>query len=234
MDKKFILILAVIVAAFVGFLTFGDKSSAPASVATSGSNHVYGNPAASVEIVEFGDFQCPACGQFFPIVKEIKQKYDGKIKFVYKNFPLDSIHPNARAAHRSAEAAGNQGKFFEMHDLLYENQRDWQSSRAAKTFFEGYAKQIGLDMTRFEADFAAEQTNAVINADSAEGKDKKVSGTPTFFINGKKYENNELGSVALFSAKIDELLATSSSNTETSTPAAPSASTDEAAQPVTN
>lgn len=234
MDKKFILILAVIVAAFVGFLTFGDKSSAPANVTTSGSNHVYGNPAATVEIVEFGDFQCPACAQFFPIVKEIKQKYEGKIKFVFKNFPLDSIHPNARAAHRSAEAAGNQGKFFEMHDLLYENQRDWQSSRAAKTIFEGYAKQLNLDMTRFEADFAAEQTNAIINADSAEGKDKKVTGTPTFFINGKKYENGEIGSAALFSAKIDELLASTSNSTEATQPTVPDATSSETAQPATN
>ena len=225
MDKRFVVILVVIVAAFGGFLAFGRKSSAPGTDAATGkvSYHAIGDSALALEIVEYGDFQCPSCGQFFPIVGAIKQQYAGRIRFVFKNFPLDSIHKNARAAHRTAEAAGLQGKFFEMHDLLYQNQNNWNSLSNPKTVFDSYAKQLGLDQTKFDTDFASEEVNATINADVAEGQGKKVAGTPTFFFNGTQIENTKLSSVALFSAKIDELLAGKAPQAATP-PAAPASS----------
>jgi protein-disulfide isomerase len=221
MDKKFILVLLVIVGLFGGYLVANKKSTDINTATTvSATNFVRGSKDAKVQIVEYGDFQCPACGGFYPILQQIEAKYGDKIGVTFKNFPLDAIHPNARAAHRAAYAAGLQGKFYEMHDLLYQSQNGWKSSTNMKSVVDSFATQLSLDMVKYEADFANPTTNAAINADIKEGQSKKVNSTPTFFINSVQVDNNDISTVDLFSAKIDAILGVSETpvTTQTETP----------------
>lgn len=208
MDKKFLVILGVAILALGGiFIYSGSKSkNTDTKVASSVTNHSTGNLNSKVEVLEYGDFQCPACGQFFPLVTAVKQEYKDTVKFTFRHFPLDSIHKNARAAARAAEAAGQQGKFFEMHDLLYQNQSSWESTSDPLTIFSGYAQQLGLDVTAFKAYYASESANSSINADLNEGQSKGVTGTPTFFIAGKQVSNSDLSSLEKFKAQIDAAL----------------------------
>jgi protein-disulfide isomerase len=211
MDKKFIIILAVVVLGLGGLFVFAqsknskdgtNSSSSNASV----SNHSKGNNTKNVELLVYGDFECPACAQYFPIEKQVTEKYNDQIKFTFRHYPLDSIHPNARGAHRAAEAAGKQGKFFEMHDLLYENRNQWVELSNGMPAFEQFATDLGLNIEQFKSDFEAEQTNATINADKKEGNSKDVSGTPTYFVNGKKIDNSQLTSFEGFSKVIDDAI----------------------------
>jgi protein-disulfide isomerase len=194
MDKKFLVALAIILGIFVGYVYVVKKDNKTASSGTSStsvSNHVRGAGTKKVTFTEYGDFQCPVCGQYFPIVKQIETKYGDSITFEFKNFPLDSIHQNARAAHRAAESAGKQGKFFEMYELIYTNQTAWSSSTNSALVFEGYATQLGLNLDTFKSDYTSEAVNNTINADQAAGKKLGVSGTPTFFLNGRLVQDNE-------------------------------------------
>lgn len=216
MDKRFLIIMGIIIVAFFGiFILSGSKDGAQ-DVGTAGtvSNHSKGSNAKNVELLVYGDFECPACGQFFPIEKAVTDKYADDIKFTFRHFPIDSIHPNARAAARAAEAAGAQGKFFEMHDALYETQSQWSSqiTTSPQSIFEGFAKQIGLDVEKYKLDYAAESTNSTINADKQEANDRGVSGTPTYFLNGTKLDNGDISSVESFSKVIEEAIAASTQN----------------------
>lgn len=212
MDKRFIITLVAIIAIVSGvfFFTRDKASSPPSENGDSGqvTSHSVGAGTAGVEIIEFGDFQCPACGSFHPVFKAIKEKYGDEITFTFRHFPLDGIHPNARAAHRSAEAAGLQGKFFDMHDLLFENQTTWRDLTNPVPIFEDYAAQLALNLEKFKADFASASVNDAINADIAEGKEKyQASSTPTIIFNGQKVDSSEVSSIELMSAKIDSLIA---------------------------
>lgn len=208
MDKKFLIILGVAIAILAGIFIFsGSKSEKQSTASTASvSNHSTGNLSSNVEVLEYADFQCPACGQFFPLVQQVKAKYKDTVKFTFRHFPLDNIHPNARSAARAAEAAGNQGKFFEMHDLLFENQNAWAQTTEPLTFFSNYARQLSLDEAKFKADYASATTNDIINADLNEGKQKGVTGTPSFYINGVAVKNTDISDLDKFSAKIDETL----------------------------
>jgi protein-disulfide isomerase len=190
MNKRFLLILAAIIVVVVGFfvLTSPDSSS---DSNTQPSNHTYGNGSTGVVLIEYGDFQCPACGSFYPIVKSVKETYKDHITFQFRHFPLDQIHPNARAAHRAAEAAGRQGKFWEMHDMLYDNQRSWTSSTNAPPIFEGYAQTLGLNMDQYRTDVSSNEVNSVINADVREAQKLNATSTPTFVLDGKIIDNPE-------------------------------------------
>lgn len=210
MDRKFIIILIVVLLSFAGLFFFTSRDNVEDSRQTSNgvsvSNNSKGQNSKDVEVLVYGDFECPACAQLFPIEKAVFEKYQNDIKFTFRHFPLDNIHPNARAAHRAAEAAGMQGKFFEMHDLIYENHSQWSGSSKPKTFFDQYAQSLGLDMDKFNQDYASEIVNSTINADKDEGKSKNISGTPTFFINGQKISNNLVNSVEAFSNQIEEAI----------------------------
>lgn len=211
MSKQFIIAIVVSILALFGIYTLtSNKDNGNSNNKSSNSSltsHVTGQNAKKVTLVEYGDYQCPACGQYHPLVKQVVDKYNKDIQFQFRNFPLTSIHPNARAAARAAEAAGLQNKYWEMHDLLYEQQNTWESSNSVITIFEGYARQLGLDVTRFKADFASEKVNKVINADFAEGTKLGIQGTPTFFIQGKKIENPQ--TIEGFNKLIDQAIAQS-------------------------
>lgn len=191
MDKRFLGILVAVVLALGGvFWLTRDKSQTSTSNTSSGkvqpSNHTLGEGKSGVTFVEYADFQCPACGAYHPILQEVKEKYKDQVTFQFRSFPLVQIHQNARAAHRAAEAAAKQNKFWEMHDLLYENQQVWSEQSDPKSTFEGFAKQLGLDTQKYNQDFASDQVNDVINADFNEGSKLGVNSTPTFFLNGQK------------------------------------------------
>lgn len=220
MDKRFWLIIGVIVAIFAGVLFFkGDKNSgSTGSTSSSGTptNHVAGKLDSKVTLLEYGDYQCPACESFNPTVDAIREKYKDTIKFQFRNLPLSQVHPNAFAAARAAEAAALQNKFWEMHDALYEtsNWSQWTVSSTASSYFEQYASQLGLNVDQFKKDFASSKVNATVNADlDAFNKTGKEKSTPTFFLNGEYIDNNTLlgsdrtPSVDAFSKLIDAALA---------------------------
>jgi protein-disulfide isomerase len=207
-DKKFLIVLGVAILALGGIFVYSSSKSEKTDTGTVGTvtNHSTGKLDSKVEVLEYADFQCPACGQFFPLVNAVKEQYKDRVKFTYRHFPLDSIHQNARAAARAAEAASQQGKFWEMHDLLYQNQQAWESTSDPLTVFTGYASQLALDTEAFKAYYVSESANASINADLKEGQSKGVNGTPTFFIAGVKVENDDLSTLEKFSAEIDKAL----------------------------
>lgn len=190
MDKRFAVILAACVVALGGVFWFTrDKSTAKTTGSSSAtlSNHISGNNTKKVTLVEYGDFQCPACAAYYPLVKQVTEKYKNEISFQFRNFPL-SQHQNARAASRAAEAADKQGKYWEMHDLLYEQQKSWETSTNVVPIFESYATQIGLKLDQFKTDSASSNINDVINADMNEGQRLGITSTPTFFLQGKKLD----------------------------------------------
>jgi protein-disulfide isomerase len=145
---------------------------------------VKGSDKAKLTIVEFSDFQCPYCSKVVADVKEVTKQFPNDIKFVFKQFPLDS-HSEAEMGAEAALAAQAQGKFWEMHDLLYAG-----FPNLDRKIVEGYAKQLKLDMTRFDAEMTSHKYQARVMAEEKEGEDAGVAGTPTFFFNGKKYNGN--------------------------------------------
>ncbi len=141
-------------------------------------------PGAKVTVVEFGDYQCPACGQAYPTVKQVKKDYGDKINFVFRNYPL-SQHKFALIAAEAAEAANAQGKFWEMHDLLFENQTTWSIKDKPLDFFVGYAKDLGLDTNKFKKDVEDNKYATLIQGDINDGNSVAINATPTFFVNGQ-------------------------------------------------
>lgn len=196
MDKRFLGILAALFIIFAGIFVVNQNSGSNSSSGKGGSqptNHVTGQNQKKVTLIEYGDYQCPICGAYYQPTKEITIKYANDIKFQFRNLPLVSLHPNAFAAARAAEAAGMQGKYFEMHDKLYEGQQAWSTSTSPLQIFQGYAKDLGLDVTKFKTDYASGKINDAINADlDAFKKTKQEMATPTFFINGRYVKNSDL------------------------------------------
>jgi protein-disulfide isomerase len=141
------------------------------------------NPAAHVELVEYGDYECPHCGRAYPVVKDIKQQLGSHIRFVFRNFPLTKIHPNAFSAAVATEAAALQGKFWEMHDLVFEHQQALNEEQ-----FLLFAERIGLDKERFQKDIQQKMLTDKVEQDFERGLRSGVNRTPAFFINGEKYE----------------------------------------------
>lgn len=137
-----------------------------------------------IQVVEFGDYQCPACGQAYPTTKKLIGEFGDKITFVFRNFPLP-MHANAQAAAEAAEAANAQGKFWEMHDKLYVSQDAWSSLYDPTDMFVSYAKDLGLDTDKFKKDVTDKANEKYIEQDKSDGYALNISGTPTFYINGK-------------------------------------------------
>lgn len=144
-----------------------------------------GNPSAKVTLVEFADYQCPACAAAHPIIKRITDEYKDQMLFVYRYFPLPQ-HTNAVPTAMASEASGVQGKYWEMYDLLYKNQNQWSESKNSTEIFSGYAKDLGLDLDKFEKDIQSDKFTDKIQRDKNDGRNLGVSATPTFFLNGQK------------------------------------------------
>lgn len=191
MDKKFWGILGglVIIAIVLAIIFSGGGGNTTNAQPT---NHVEGSAKYGIKLVEYGDYECPYCAEFYPITNQIASIYANYIQYQFRNFPLTSIHQNALAGARAAEAAALQGKFWQMHDLLYQNnhydqQTGWVvSGDPLDDYFVGYAKQIGLNIAKFKTDYASDKVNNVIQADMNAGNNLGIDATPTFYLNGQK------------------------------------------------
>jgi diadenylate cyclase len=145
-------------------------------------DHARGPEDAPVTLVKYGDYECPYCGQLHPVLEELRERSGERVRFVFRHFPLDSAHPRARRAALAAEAAASQGRFWEMHDLLYENQDELGDEDLRR-----YAAELGLDLQRFEADMANDDHAWRIEEDRLGGERAGVGGTPALFVNGARY-----------------------------------------------
>jgi protein-disulfide isomerase len=160
------------------------------SAAVTDVDDIRGPADAPITMVEYADFQCPACGSYYAIVKQLLNEPDvqGKVRLVHRDFPLTQLHANAQLSAQAAQAAAAQGKFWEMHDKLFETQSAWsaKSSAGARETFMQYAKDLGLDIARFTRDIDSAEVKARIQTDVESGLASGVSGTPTFFVNGSR------------------------------------------------
>jgi protein-disulfide isomerase len=163
------------------------------------SAHVRGNPNAAVTLEEFGDFQCPPCGQFAGFAEELLREYDSRLRVVFRNFPLPA-HEHAREAALAAEAAGFQGKFWEMHDTLYREQSAWGKAPNTRELFESYAGTLGLNIDRFKKDMDSDKARERVDSDHALGDFLGVKVTPTLFINNRPVEAQEKNAEGLRAA----------------------------------
>jgi protein-disulfide isomerase len=153
--------------------------------AVTDSDHIWGNPNASIVLVEYGDLQCPHCGRAFPIIRQIKQDMKESIKFVFRHFPLTKIHPQAKPAALATEAAARQNRFWQMHDMIFENQK-----RLTNTALIEYATALELDLDRFQTDLKDELLHKKVDSDFMSGLRSGVNATPSFFINGQRYQQS--------------------------------------------
>jgi protein-disulfide isomerase len=187
MDKRFWAIIGVIIVIFAGvlFINSNHKAKAPGG-GSQPTSHSAGAGKKHVTLLEYGDYECPVCQQYAPIVQQVQQKYGDDITLQFRNLPLTQIHPNAFAGARAAEAADLQGKFWQMHDALYQNQNTWAQAKNPVDIFSQIAQQIGLNVTQFKKDFGSSTVNDRINADlAAFAKTGQSQATPTFFLDGK-------------------------------------------------
>ena len=152
-------------------------------------DNVQGNANAKVVIIEYSDFQCPACRTYYLVMKELMVEFGGEVALVYRHFPLTEIHANSEFAARAAQAAGKQGKFWEMHDLLFEKQSEWSKEANVGPMFESYAKLMGISVEQYKIDWASKEISDLVRAERVHAIKSGLQGTPTFFINGKKIEN---------------------------------------------
>lgn len=225
-EVKIVSLVALATTLLIGVTVYftaksAPTNSSPSAVATPATNlsdvgqlvrsdsYSKGDENAKVTVVEFADFQCEACKAAYPAVKQLMEEYKGKgVKLTLRNFPLPN-HKNSQIAANAAEAAGEQGKYWEMHDILFENQEAWtadppQPKTAAQAIelMMQYGQQLGLDMEKFKVAVESRKFNEKLSRDMADGEEQQVTGTPTFFVNGKK-----LQSITELRAAIDSELA---------------------------
>lgn len=189
------MILAALAVAFIGIFAYSQHSANKTSgnsTSAQPTSHIEGQGKSGVTLIEYGDYECPICGEYYAPLKQVVGQLSSQIYFQFRNLPLSAIHPNAFAGARAAEAASLQGKFWQMHDMLYENQQAWASSTNAMQLFDQYAKTIGLNISQFDSDFASSRVNDAINADvSVFGKTGQQQATPTFFLDGTYIDNSK-------------------------------------------
>jgi protein-disulfide isomerase len=148
-------------------------------------DHIQGPAEAAVTLVEYGDYECPYCGAAYPIIKEVQERMGERLRFVFRNFPISTSHPHAEQAAEAAEAAAAQGRFWDMHDLLYENQQ-----RLGDEDLRAYADQLGLDAGAFDQALAEHVHAPRVREDFMSGVRSGVNGTPTFYINGLRHDDS--------------------------------------------
>jgi len=186
-----IVIAAVVIGGIAWLITSGSdqkQMSSQETLAVVGDDHVKGAENASVTLVEYLDYECEVCGAYYPVVKRLSEEYKDDVKFVVRYFPLPG-HKNSMTSALAVEAAGKQGKYWEMHDIVFENQKDWGEQRFADPkIFENYARQIELDMDRYSQDIRSQELRDRVERDRRAGQRLGITGTPTFFLNGEKIE----------------------------------------------
>lgn len=190
--------LAFTLIAVIGIaVLFSQKANVPAAavdqnVLMNNTVHSKGKSGAAVTIVEFSDFQCPSCKAVQPLIAAIETQQKEKVRFIYRHFPLRSIHKNAFTAAKAAEAASMQGKFWEYHDKLFETQQTWESEKDPTSLFVSYAKELGLKEDQFKTDLASKEIEKKITTDESDAVTLSVNATPTFYVNGAQVDVNKL------------------------------------------
>jgi len=159
------------------------ETGAHLSVPVSERDHAQGPADAPLTLVEYGDFECSYCGAAYPIIKETQRRLGDRLRFVFRNFPISTSHPRAQAAAEAAEAAGAQGKYWEMHDILYERQDTLEDADLL-----GFAEELGLDSERFDREMRERRYEDRVREDFLSGVRSGVNGTPTFYIDGARYD----------------------------------------------
>ncbi len=207
-----VILLAVIGASFLsGKVSPNGNFKATTAAPVTSSDWARGNNKnAKVTLIEYGDFECPACGQYEPVVEQLMQKYGDSVIFVFRHFPLFQVHQDAMISAQASEAAGLQNKFWEMHDLLYQKQAEWTTATpdtVVAKYFDGYAKSLGLDQSKFDADINSAAVKASVQADIDSGNAAQIDHTPTFFINLTQIPNP--GSYVAFDAALEQAVASS-------------------------
>lgn len=192
-----IIALVLVVAAVAGTWMFRSTQSEtptppPLASATPATSQTTGVPKGTVTIEEYGDYQCPPCGSLHPEIKKLKGEFGDRIRLVFYQFPLTQIHKHALMASQAASAARLQGKFWEMHDLLYENQKAWSEAEDIRPIVLSFARTLRLDGDRFARDLDSLDVATAISADMRRGESFGVNGTPTLFIDGQLIENENM------------------------------------------
>lgn len=194
--KIFLSIGVFTVLVFAGIIWYASKTNingtVSADVLVRFDSQKIESAGAKVVLVEFGDYQCPACRAINPLVNQILKDYQGKVTLVFRNFPLPQ-HQYAVISAESAEIAGDQGKFWEMHDMIYEHQDEWANSKSAKDVFIQYAKNLGMNTDEFKKSLDANKYLDKIERDRSDGNSININATPTFFVNGHKLVLNSAG-----------------------------------------
>lgn len=208
--KKFfplVLIIGVLLVAVIGGVALykvqqdppppdKDKQKTPITISQGATPpHVRGDSNAPVILEEFGDFQCPVCARFYRDLKQVESEYGSKLCVIFREYPIQQIHPHALEAARAAEAAGIQNRFWEMHDLLYENQDTWVKESDTRPSFIGYAKSLGLDVQRFNNDLDGNIAAGRSLDDQRRARELGVTGTPTIFINGRPPRDRNIDAI---------------------------------------
>lgn len=176
---------------------FTKKANAPVlpsdpAIVIGEETNIKGNADAKITISEFSDFQCPACRAAQPLLDSVMALASDSARLVFRHYPLRSLHPNAFAAAKAAEAAAEQQKFWEYHDLLFEKQTDWEEERDPTAKFESYAQELGLNLEKFKQDYANRALEQRITQDEQDGTALGVNATPTFYVNNVKTDVSEL------------------------------------------
>jgi len=201
-------VILAIVALFVG-LVYLAGGNQPATILAApvdeSTDRIKGPIAAKVTLIEYSDFECPACAQYESLVDQVISTYPNDLRFVYRHYPLVQIHRSALPAAQAAEAANKQGKFWEMHNILFDRQDSWsQATTSVQDIFTGYASELGLNTDQFVEDMTSDDVSSKISNDMNSGNASGVTGTPTFYLNGKKIIVRSLEELkALIQAEID-------------------------------
>ncbi len=190
MNKSFLGLVLIVVLAVVSLFVFAPEVKYKfENNAVHPLDNVKGNKDAKVILIEYSDFECPACRTYYPILRQLFTEFGDRATFVYRHFPLTSIHPNAEFAARAAEAAGKQDKFWEMHDLLFQKQAEWSNIADIVPVFKNYAALVGIDADKFESDFNSREVKDFVSSQKAHANSSGFPGTPTFVLNGEVIDN---------------------------------------------
>jgi formate-nitrite transporter family protein len=196
MAKPLIIIVIAVIIAGGAAMVLTKQSSGTAESSTAGSGTVpkgggrfRGPENAPITLMEFGDFQCPTCGVYAPMVLEVLKRFPTQVRLEFHHFPLVQLHPNAMNAALAAESAGDQGHYWEMHDMIFAHQEDWSRLQNAESQFMVYAGQLGLNVNQFMQSMRAPDVQSRVLQDVVRARDANINSVPTFYINGEKIQN---------------------------------------------
>lgn len=213
MKNPWVIIGVIFVVLFGSAVWYGNRATENYNEGVVFSPHVKGNPDAAVTLTEYSDLQCPACASFQPAITEVLNTYGDQLRFEYRHFPLLTIHPHALEAAIAAEAAGQQGKFFEFHDVLFAKQSEWSGVAVPQTYFAQYAADLELDVELFRRHLRSSLIEEKVRAEFAEARALGLTGTPTFLLNGERMEFDSYERfLGLIAAAVDPASSTASSS----------------------